>query len=130
MVSVSDATTIGFELPFAERVTPAFDDVQIALYPVIGLPPLLPGCVNATETDKLCGAATPIVGAPGTLIVVVVVVVEEVVVVRPNGSGRTIVAKVWSVRFEATRIWQLFHAGSPVTPSRVPLLGDDHCPCE
>jgi hypothetical protein len=38
---------------------------QVAVYPLIAEPPVLPGAVKATETDPLPAVAAPMVGAAG-----------------------------------------------------------------
>ena len=60
-------TTTGLDAPLADPDTPPFDDTHDAVYPVIALPPLLAGAVNATEPDPFPRVAVPIVGAPGTV---------------------------------------------------------------
>jgi hypothetical protein len=59
---VSGLTTIGEPDPFTPTAP------HVARKPVIGLPPLLVGGVNATETWAFPAVATPMVGAPGALI--------------------------------------------------------------
>ena len=46
-------------------VMPPGDEVTV--YPVIGLPPSLPGGVNATCAEVLPGVTAPMVGASGTV---------------------------------------------------------------
>ncbi len=56
-------TTIGLAVPVAV-LDPGLD---VTVYFVITLPPLLEGAENATEALALPAVATPIVGAPGTV---------------------------------------------------------------
>ncbi len=51
--------------PGAVAVIPPGDEV--AVYPVIGLPPLSPGAVQLTVADALPRTAVTFVGAPGTV---------------------------------------------------------------
>jgi len=64
---VSGDTTIGLEAAATERVAPPFDDTHVAVYPVIGLPPLLAGALNVTDTAATPPTATPMPGAPGAV---------------------------------------------------------------
>jgi hypothetical protein len=70
---VKPVTVIGEEAPVP--VSPP--GVDVTVYPVIAVPPLLAGAVNVTEASKLDPAvAVPIVGAPGTLHVVILLLAE------------------------------------------------------
>jgi hypothetical protein len=64
---VSGDTTIGFDAPDATPVPPPVDDVHVAVYPVIALPPSFSGAVKSTEIDATPGVAVPIVGGSGTV---------------------------------------------------------------
>ena len=61
MPGVRPVTAIGDELPGA--LMPP----QVAVYPVMALPPLDPGAVKATLMSELPAVAVPMVGAPGTV---------------------------------------------------------------
>jgi hypothetical protein len=70
---VKPETVIGEEAP----VPVIFPGVEVAVYPVIVVPPSLAGAVNATVALLPDPAvAVPIVGAPGTLHVVIVLLAE------------------------------------------------------
>jgi len=58
---VSPDTVIGL----ADPVAVMLPGLQVTVYPVIAEPPVLPGGVNATETDPLPAVAIPIAGAAG-----------------------------------------------------------------
>ncbi len=62
---VNAVTVNGDPAPEADLVTPALLDVQVAVYPVIGDPPLLAGAVNATTIWPTPGVAPVTDGAPG-----------------------------------------------------------------
>ncbi len=70
-----EATTWQFTgLPFARPLTRSGEPVpdwdcepQVALYPVMGDPPSVPGGVKDTTTEPSNASAVPIVGAPGTV---------------------------------------------------------------
>jgi hypothetical protein len=53
------------ESGLADPVAVILPGVHVAVYPVITEPPVLPGAVNATETDPLPAVAAPMVGAAG-----------------------------------------------------------------
>ena len=69
------ATTVQVTgVPFVTPVTTMGETVpetlcapHVAVYPVIGEPPLLTGAVKVTETVLLPAVTVPIVGAPGTV---------------------------------------------------------------
>jgi hypothetical protein len=70
---VKPVIVIGEEAPVAVM----FPGVEVTVYPVIAVPPLLAGAVNVTVALLLVPAvAVPIVGAPGTLHVVIVLLAE------------------------------------------------------
>jgi hypothetical protein len=50
--------------PLVVQVFPSGEDV--AVYPLIGLPPVLAGAVQETRAEALPGTAPTPVGAPGT----------------------------------------------------------------
>lgn len=58
---------IGLTVLVPVRVVPPFIDVQVTVYPVIELPPLLAGGVNGTVAVVPDSVTVPIVGAPGTV---------------------------------------------------------------
>lgn len=59
---------IGLAPPDAAPLAPPFDDTQVAVYPVTGLPPLFAGPVNPTDSEMFLLVVVPIAGAPGTVI--------------------------------------------------------------
>ena len=63
---LSDGTAMGDPAPVLEPVTPPLLDVQVAVYPVIGLPPVT-GATNATEICVAPGVAVGWAGAVGTV---------------------------------------------------------------
>ena len=71
MPVVAAATVNGLAAPVPVLVVPLLVDVQVAEYPVIGLPPLLSGAVNDTFNPPVTvvvelDSALAFVGAPGT----------------------------------------------------------------
>ena len=58
------AGQLGLDVPVAEM----FPGLQVAVYCVIGEPPLLPGAVNATAADPEPAVAAPMVGGPGGVV--------------------------------------------------------------
>ena len=61
---VSEPTVTGELAPMADPVTPPVLDVQVARYPSMGSPPLLPA-VKATMPALVPGVTAPMVGALG-----------------------------------------------------------------
>src|SRR6185437_14541064 len=58
---VRPVTAMGLAVP----VPVALPEEQVAVYPVMGDPPVLDGAVKATDADALPAVAVPIRGAPG-----------------------------------------------------------------
>jgi hypothetical protein len=63
---VSDGTEIGLSLRRPVRVTPRLLDAHVAVYVVIGLPPLLTGAENPTDPVVPVIENVPMPGLPGT----------------------------------------------------------------
>jgi hypothetical protein len=64
---VSDGTEIGLSFRAPVRVTPRLLDVHVAVYVVIGLPPLPVGAKNPTDPVVPVIENVPMLGAGGTL---------------------------------------------------------------
>jgi hypothetical protein len=62
-------TVSGPVAPDADRVVPPFDEVHVAVYAVIGRPPLFAGGANDTDATPSPGAAETSVGGSGTVAV-------------------------------------------------------------
>jgi hypothetical protein len=62
---VSELTAMGELAPLFDPLAPPLLEVQVAVNPVMALPPVLPA-VKATLAELLPGVTAEIVGAPGT----------------------------------------------------------------
>lgn len=65
MPFVNPVTLMGEVVPVA--VTTALPPLDVTVYPVIALPPVLVGAINATLAVVFPAVATTDVGAPGTV---------------------------------------------------------------
>ena len=61
--------------------------LEVTVYPVIGLPPVLLGATNATLAEASPTVATILVGEPGTVVIITVILPVAFIVPQPPVRG-------------------------------------------